>query len=132
MVRPRKYRDGYRPWTLMRLGHGEEVYRKAEELAERERIPISELVLKALADHVKAHYPGNPQIPLGGSDADYREYVAARRRAQLSALLETPWPDREAWLQAVDKALDRLMAQPDRGQATRELIHTALNLIDSG
>jgi len=129
MARPKKYRDGYRPWTLMRLTHGEEVYRKAEELAEREMISLSELVLKSLAEHVKAHYPGNPQTPLFPLEDQLRAYVAARKRAQLAALLDNPWPSRGEWLQAVDVALDKLMRQPERSPEILALMQRALQVV---
>lgn len=129
MPRPRKYPQGYTPWTLMRLGHGEDVYRKAEELAERERIPLSELVLKALAEHVKAHYPGNPQVPLLGPEEELRAYLAERKAAILEHLLDSPWPDREAWRTAVDKQLDTLMKFGVRTPRVRGLISQALETL---
>jgi len=36
----------------------------AMELAKRENLNFSGLVKKALAEYIKRHYPGNPQLPL--------------------------------------------------------------------
>jgi len=48
----------------MRFNHAKEVYEKAEELAKRENISPSQLVLKALIEYLNLHYPGNPIAPL--------------------------------------------------------------------
>ena len=63
MPRPRR-------WKAIRITsfyiplEAEEIVKKAEELAKREDITLSELIIKALKEYVERHYPGNPQIPL--------------------------------------------------------------------
>jgi len=41
-----------------------ELLKVAMELAKRENLNFSSLVKKALAEYIKRHYPGNPQLPL--------------------------------------------------------------------
>lgn len=48
----------------MRFNRAKEVYEKTEELAKREGISPSAIVLKALIEYLKLHYPGQPTPPL--------------------------------------------------------------------
>ena len=40
------------------------IIEKAKEIARREGRSLSSLIMQLLRDYVRAHYPGNPQLPL--------------------------------------------------------------------
>ena len=68
-----------------------DLYAKAASYAATEGISFSELVSKALADYLKIHYPGNPQIPLDACRSarvlgDYMEKNLMRRIKKLSEM----------------------------------------------
>jgi len=48
----------------MKFNVYEEIYKKTEELADRENTSVSMLVVKALKNYLELHYPGNPIAPL--------------------------------------------------------------------
>jgi len=62
--RPKKWPKGWKLSSLMIYERYSEVYEKSRELAEREGITFSELVVRSLGEYIEGHYPGNPQIPL--------------------------------------------------------------------
>jgi len=45
-------------------GELSEIIDKLKELAAREKISVNMVILRALVEYIKRHYPGNPQIPL--------------------------------------------------------------------
>lgn len=95
-----------------------QVYDKAEELANRERKPVSEIVVRALEDYLHVHYPGQPQPPLLMTEAKIRRYMVSRVKARLTHLLEKPWPNADAWHQAIASVLNKL---PDLRLQDKEL-----------
>lgn len=105
MPKPRRYEgvivvSGYLPLEAR------EVLSKARELAKREGISLSELVGRSLVEYVGSHYPGNPQTLLIEAKPDpMRDAFRHMRLRVLKGILSNPWPDREAWLEALERAL---------------------------
>jgi len=93
--RPRKWKS-WRTTCLMLYEEYSEVYEKANDLAEREGITFSELVAKALAEYLKVHLPGNPQLPLPDR-YPYERFYAQLVQRNLRRLLDQPYPNRALW-----------------------------------
>jgi len=126
LVRPKKFRNGFTTMTLMRINDCKQVYEQAEELAKREKVSFSELVVKALADYCKVHYPGQPQPPLPLSSSLMDDYVFRRVKARLEHLLGKPWVNREAWLLAVDNIVLKLKGVRGHDAEREQLLQLTL------
>jgi hypothetical protein len=81
-----------------------EIIDKSKELAAKEGISHSELIARALSDYLKAHYPGNPQVPLFATDPDpnYHYQVslsfAKKHLSDILKRLEDPRIQDKSWL----------------------------------
>jgi hypothetical protein len=131
MGRPKKHKEGYHAWCLMRLHEGEEVYARAEELAAKEGKTMSELVLRALADYCKVHYPGNPQMPVVTTTNLVSQYKAERLVARLKSLLNRRWQNEDAWVEALDRAVTEAARVRDPPRDLRSLVERALQMIQT-
>ena len=130
MVRPKKFRDGWSQWNIMRLRDYEEVYVKAEELARREGISTSEFVLKALANEVKLKIDGNPQIPLLPSSQvidEYRNELAERRLLKFIAWCEQ-YPGSPIRLEEFEKVFNYVSRVRGLRPRVQELLERAVGL----
>jgi len=71
-----------------------------KELADRERISLSEILVNAAAEYVELHYPGNPAVPLtsftddGLKPARLEAKMVSRETEKWLKILENPKADR--------------------------------------
>jgi hypothetical protein len=65
-----------------------EMIEKGEELAGTEKISFSEIIMKALAEYLHLHYPGNPQIQLNPTDEKIDTYMNDLAARKLAAFLK--------------------------------------------
>jgi len=93
--RPRK-RKGWKTTSLMLFEEHNEIYEKARELADREGATFSDIVAKALAEYLKIHYPGNPQLPLPAR-RPYEQFYLQLVKRNLRRLLDQPYPNKALW-----------------------------------
>lgn len=80
MPRPVIYKEGWSQWNIMKFHSHKEVYEKIEELSDREGVSMSRLVLQALIEYVKIHYPGQPLPPLESFTPEGRKAIKLEAR----------------------------------------------------
>jgi len=95
MPRPRRYssiiiKSFYAP------AEAKDIIDKANELAAREGITFSDVVMRALAEYLKIHFPGNPQLPLPDK-RPYEQFYLQLVKRNLRRLLDQPYPNRAMW-----------------------------------
>jgi len=123
--RPRKWK-GWRTTCLMLFEEYNEIYEKAKELAEREGITFSDIVAKALAEYLKAHYPGNPQLPLP-TRRPYEQFYLQLVKRNLRRLLDQPYPNRALWESDLARWVSKARGIKTRDKELTRLVERAVS-----
>ena len=89
MPRPRKFRKGYRPVTIMLPAEYEKLWELAGKVAEREGISRSELIWKALMEYLNIHGALNPQVTIDDVLSPVDELELSAVKVVVNNLLNT-------------------------------------------
>jgi len=121
--RPRK-RKGWKTTSLMLFEEYSEIYEKARDLAYREGITFSDIVAKALAEYLKIHFPGHPQLPLPDK-RPYEQFYLPLVKRNLRRLLDQPYPNRAMWESDLAKWVSKARGIRTRDAELMDLVKRA-------
>lgn len=128
--RPVIHPEGYTIKTFLIPNEQIDLWKEAEKLAAREgKMTISDVIVKALADYLNLHLPGNPQCLLKRTTSDYEKYQRARVITRLKYVLaKKDWGSKWAHLESLHKWISESNRVKKPSRELKQLTKTAIKV----